>query len=264
MHDIELAQRVSDTTAAYLALGCEVFEADGARFVRRHDRPLIWDANHVSHIRCETEADLDRLLERTDREFAHCRHRRLDLDPSTPAFVSARLLLDGYLPDETIELLLEGELQATPKPADMREITTDAGWAAYAELQEMDYRETSARQGRPFVPEVAAAFLETKRARMGIVRYWLAHVDGVARAYFASWPGENGIGMVEDLFTHPEFRHRGLATALIAHCVDHARSRGADAVVIGADPSDTPKRMYADLGFLPVLVRRNYIRHMDS
>ena len=146
MKDAELAQRVSDTAAAYLALGCEVFEADGARFVRNREWPFIYDANHVSHIRCGSELELDRLLERMEREFPHCRHRRLDLDPSTPEFVGARLALDGYACGETLELLLEGELRGTPKPVDLREITTDADWAAYAGLQEMDYRETSERQ----------------------------------------------------------------------------------------------------------------------
>lgn len=264
MRDIGLAQGVSDTTAAYLALGCEVFEAEGARFVRNRDWPLLYDANHVSHVRCQTEAELEQLLARMDIEFAGCRHRRLDLDPATPSFVAARLILEGYAPDQALELLLEGQLQASPKPVDIREVSSDADWEAYAALQEMDFRETRARQGHPFNREVAAAFLEIKRARMGVVRYWLAHVAGVPRAYFASWPGENGVGMVEDLFTHPEFRHRGIATALIAHCVADARARGADAVVIGADPSDTPKHMYAALGFRPILVRRNYERQVDS
>ncbi len=263
MHDIELTQRVSDTTATYLALGCEVFEAEGARFVRNRDWPLLHDANHVSHVRCQTEVELDQLLARMDLEFAGCGHRRLDLDPATPSFVSARLTLDGFAPDETLELLLEGELQASPKAIDIREVTADAEWAAYAGLQEMDFRETRARQGRPFNPEVAAAFLEIKRARMGVVRYWLAHLAGVPRAYFASWPGENGVGLVEDLFTHPEFRRQGNATALIAHCVADARARGAGAVAIGADPSDTPKHMYAALGFRPVLLRRNYERQVE-
>src|SRR5258706_13767326 len=52
MTQSELTQRASDTAAAYLALGCEAFEADGARFVRNRNWPLIYDANHVSHVRC--------------------------------------------------------------------------------------------------------------------------------------------------------------------------------------------------------------------
>ena len=258
--DTDLIDRVHDTTAGYLALGCEVFEAEGGRFVRDRAHPSIWDANHVSHIRCESEAQLERLLARADIEYAGSRHRRLDLDSKTPSFVAARLALEGWSCDETLELLLEEELRAEPKAADIREVVTDADWAAYAALSELDARESNARQGREFQPEVAAGFLALKRAGAAEIRFWMAYVDDVPRAYFASWPGTNGVGMVEDLFTQQEFRHRGIATALIAHCVADARERGAGPVVIGADPTDTPKRMYAALGFRPFLVRRNYIR----
>ena len=63
---------------------------------------------------------------------------------------------------------------------------------------------------------------------------------------------------MEELFTHPEFRHRGLATALIHHCVADAREHGAGPVVIAADPEDTPKLMYAAMGFRPVAMKRTW------
>lgn len=69
--------------------------------------------------------------------------------------------------------------------------------------------------------------------------------------------------MVEDLFTHPDYRHRGIATALIARGVADARARGAGPVIIGADPTDTPMRMYAALGFRPIIVVRHYLRRLD-
>jgi GNAT superfamily N-acetyltransferase len=69
---------------------------------------------------------------------------------------------------------------------------------------------------------------------------------------------------VEDLFTHPDYRHRGLATALIAHCVADARARGAGPVVIGADPHDTPRQMYAALGFRPLFLSRGYLRRFPA
>ena len=63
---------------------------------------------------------------------------------------------------------------------------------------------------------------------------------------------------MEELYTQPEFRHRGLATALIHHCVADCRSHGAGSVVIVCAPGDTPKQMYAAMGFQPVAVKRNY------
>lgn len=80
------------------------------------------------------------------------------------------------------------------------------------------------------------------RAKQPPVQHWLACVDGKPVAYFNSWSGIDGVGQVEDLFTHPEFRHWGIATALIYRCVADARGKGAGPVVIVADATDTPKR----------------------
>ena len=52
---------------------------------------------------------------------------------------------------------------------------------------------------------------------------------------------------------------RGLATALIAYCVSDARVR-AGPVIIGADPNDTPKLMYASMGFRPLYISANYVK----
>jgi GNAT superfamily N-acetyltransferase len=94
----------------------------------------------------------------------------------------------------------------------------------------------------------------TKQAKAPDLRFWLARADGTGCAFLSSWPGANGVGKVEDLFTHPDFRHRGIATALIVHCVRDARERGAGPVLIGALPNDTPMRMYAAMGFRPFCV----------
>jgi len=89
-------------------------------------------------------------------------------------------------------------------------------------------------------------------------------VDGRAAAYFNSWAGIDGVGQVEDLFTHPDYRHRGLATALIHRCVADCRAKGAGPVVIVSDPADTPKLMYAAMGFRPVALVSNYMKRLQT
>ncbi|OGO52256.1 MAG: hypothetical protein A2148_06360 [Chloroflexi bacterium RBG_16_68_14] len=89
-------------------------------------------------------------------------------------------------------------------------------------------------------------------------------MDGAPRAYCSSWEGIDGVGQVEYLFTHPEYRHRGLATALIHRSVADCRERGAGHVVIVADPADTPKQMYAAMGFRPVAIKRSYWKLMGQ
>lgn len=81
-------------------------------------------------------------------------------------------------------------------------------------------------------------------------------------AYGAGVLCANGLGMVEDLFTLPAFRKRGIATAIIARVIAHVRRQGAYQVLIGAHATEPPKRLYAALGFTPVCVTREYIKHI--
>jgi GNAT superfamily N-acetyltransferase len=99
-----------------------------------------------------------------------------------------------------------------------------------------------------------------KRVKAPDLRFWLARVDDTDAAFFSSWPGPEGVGIVEDLFTRPEFRRRGIATALIAHSVADARERGAGPVAISARVNDSPKYMYAALGFRPSCISRSYLK----
>jgi hypothetical protein len=55
----------------------------------------------------------------------------------------------------------------------------------------------------------------------------------------------------------------GIATAIIARAITHVRQQGADQILIGAHVTAPPKRLYAALGFAPVCITREYIKHID-
>ncbi len=252
---------------AYRALGNEVFEVEGATFVRNREIPDIWDANHIAHITAATPEEIDRLLARAEREFAGFPHRQCCVDSTTPPAVEARLALEGYKCSDLLVMMMEGEPQGQPKPHEVREVTDDADWEAYAALHNVDWRDY--RERMPGAPgglneETARQMMLSRRTKSPPVRHWLAYLDSEPRAYCSSWVGMDGVGQVEDLFTHPDFRHRGLARALIHHGVAEARRDGAGPVVIVADPADTPKRMYATLGFRPVAVKRDYLKRLGA
>ena len=99
-------------------------------------------------------------------------------------------------------------------------------------------------------------------ARATTRRHGARYVDGVNCGLFSAWPGEDGVGVIEDLFTRREFRGRGVATALIAACVGDAWARGAESLAVGARANDTPKRMYAAMGFRPLCVQRSYLKDL--
>ena len=89
-------------------------------------------------------------------------------------------------------------------------------------------------------------------------------IEDQPAGFFNAWEGVDGMGQVEDLFVLPEYRKRGIATALIHHCVAESRRRGAKEVLIVADPDDTPKNIYARMGFRPVAVHGHYLKKLSK
>jgi ribosomal protein S18 acetylase RimI-like enzyme len=259
-----LAERALNVNAGNLALGHEVFQADGATFVRNHAFPRIYDANHVGNITAATQPEIDTLLERIEREYDSIGHRALGVDSRTPPSLAARLALDGYERRDSLVLLLEGELTVKPRDCDIRPVESEMDWKAYAELHAIDWRENMERHKEPVDASVQDQMWRSHRAKQPPVQHFLAYAGDRPVAFFNSWAGTDGIGQVENLFTHPDFRHRGLATALIHHCVADARRKGAGPIVIVADPTDTPKHMYAAMGFRPVAIYYHYLKRLDQ
>lgn len=201
-----------------------------------------------------------------EQEYDGLGHRAFVVDPFTPPQLVARLVIEGYraFGSGGIFLVLEGGITMTPKGHDLREVLSDDDWRAYAELAEENSREDAQRYGRDYDAALFAEGLVCKRGKAEPERSWLAYVDGVACGFFSSWPGANGVGQLEDLFVRRDYRHRGIATALIDHGVADARARGASSLLIAADPEDTPKQMYAALGFRPLFVSRFYVRQLQD
>jgi GNAT superfamily N-acetyltransferase len=264
MRDVAaLVTRLCDTRDAYLALGNEVIEEPRARFVRCAAAPSIHDANHVSGLRSRTAAELDAVLARAEEIFAGQRHRFFLVDARTPPGAEARLLQDGYEASAELEMVLEGELRARPQTLAIRLADTDADWRSLYGLQRLNDEERCRRRGiHVHAEEVTRGLVERRRAKGPAVRTWIAEWDGESVGCLSSWPGANGLGQLEDLFVTPAQRRRGIATALLAHGVDDARERGAEAVRIGAEPGDTPRHLYARLGFEPICVVRGYLRRL--
>ena len=179
-------------------------------------------------------------------------------------------LEEGYKPNDNLVLVLEGELKAnrpgetSPADIEIREVLSEEDWAAYRELDAMWWVETSTGYFGPYDASLHDEFMLDRRLKGPQARGWFACVDGTPGAFFTSWPGNNGVGIVEDLYCHPQYRHRGLATALIARCVSDCRERGAGPVIINADANETPKQMYAAMGFRPLFLHRVYTKRGDQ
>jgi GNAT superfamily N-acetyltransferase len=259
----DLSSLAVDVDAANFQLGNEVFSLPGGAFVRNRELPNIYDCNHVTAITARTPAEIDELLAAAEREFAHAAHRRFDLDHRTPPEFIARLLLDGgYERSDALVSVLEGDLIGAAPKWDIRPIESEAGWEALLALTTADFAEHQLRIGRPVEDDVAKRLWLSKKSKQPPVQYWLAYDGETVVGFMNSWEGVADVGQVEDLFTRPDYRKRGVATALIHHCVADCRAKGAGPVAIVADPTDTPKEIYARMGFRPVAVQSKYLKRL--
>ncbi len=249
---------------AHEALGHRSFEAAGAVFVRNPELPDIHVANYGRSVTAASPDEIDALLARAEREFAGCPHRCFEVDVDTPPPFEGRLVFEGYEARDFVLMVLEGELHGRPKAADLRLATDDRDWTAADRLKRLDWAESRAKLGRDPLPAVGERLARLARLKTPPDRKWLAYVDGEARGMASVWDGLDGVGYVEDVFVEPEYRHRGLATALMHRCVADARTRGTGALTLVADAGDTPQTMYAAMGFRHAATKRRYVRYLKS
>jgi GNAT superfamily N-acetyltransferase len=259
---VELVQRVCAAYAWQRALGHETSNERLCTVVRDVVRPQLWAANHVSQVHAHTRDEIDEVMQRAQRALSHCSHRLFLVDPFTPPAFVARLLLDDYGElAPTIQLVLEGELRIEPRAIDIREVNGEQDWLSIQALVGEDHSEGAQKHERSLPFEVTQAMVESYRMKAPTCQFFIARVGHVDCAHGAGVLCQGGIGMIEDLFTLPPYRRRGIATAVIARAVAFLRARGASTIVIGAHAGQRPKRLYAALGFAPVCVTREYIRH---
>ena len=262
----DLVQRAYETSRGWLALGHEWIPSPHAWIVRNREVPDVYDANFAAMVRAESEPEITSLLTQLDEVFAESEHRFVFWDAGMPQPFEARLVLEGWQRyNDMVALVLEGELRERGPRVEIRPVESDADWATIEALHWCDHQEEvamgfHAAWDRAFT----AAIVRAKRLKAPGVQYFLARVDGVDCGFFSAWPGKNGLGQVEDLFTLAEFRGRGIASALMAACVDDARARGAGPILICARTEDSPKWMYAALGFRPLCVQRGYLKRVDK
>ncbi len=259
---MNLVERVCIAYAWQRALGHEIVKDSLCCLVSDPAHPDVWDANHISEVRASTTAEIEQVLQRAHEAFTHCHHRLFVIDSLTPPAFLARLALDDYQElTPTIQLVLDGVLRANPPDIDLRPVTTEADWQSLYTLLRQDHIEGVRTHSMAIPEEVTRGVVTSYRKKWPVYQFFLAHEEGVDCAYGAGALCPNGIGMIEDLFTLPDFRKRGISTAIIARALSHLRAQGAEQILIGALTTEPPKRLYAALGFLPICVTREYIKH---
>src|SRR3546814_27535 len=198
-------------------LGHDIIATPYGRIVTNLAHPTVWDANHADAVTAEQPEEIAALLASMDDHLAHTPWRVVHTDPFTPEAFSARLALDGYAEQPAvIQMVLSRQLQAVPG-SDITPIETEADWRALAALVRRDHEEGARTGGAILSAKLTDEIVAGYRAKDGPYRFLLASIGGIPVAYGACAAAPSGAGMIEDLFTLPAYRQRGIASALIAH-----------------------------------------------
>jgi len=202
--------------------------------------PDVWDVNHVDDVTAETETEIEAVLAAMDGRLAHTPWRVVQTDGFTPdAFLACLALNDFIERPVTIQMALLETIADRGAAVTLKPVVSEADWDA--------------------VRRLSREMTETYRMKGSAYAFHLVVEDGTPVAYGACAAAPNGVGMIEDLFTAPAARHRGVARGMIAAFVDRLRSAGCHAIFLGALADDQPKRLYARLGFRPVTLARTWV-----
>lgn len=256
------ARRIVEAYRWQRGLGNTVVDVPFGRIVVNPDRPEVWDANHADAVVADSPDDIAALFDSMDRYLSHSPWRIVHTDPFTPDSFTARLALDGYVEQPaTIQMVLDRKLDFLPG-ADVVAVVTEDDWAELAALVRRDHEEGARTGGKLLSAEMTDAIVAGYRAKGDRYQFHLARVNGRAVGYGAQAAAPSGAGMIEDLFTLPAYRRRGVASGLIAGFATALTDRGCSCVFLGALVGEEARHLYAKLGFQPVLLTRCWVRRM--
>ncbi|GHB76972.1 hypothetical protein GCM10010377_79100 [Streptomyces viridiviolaceus] len=137
---------------------------------------------------------------------------------------------------------------ATPQ-AEIRALTGDVDWCQVLELDFACYGLPSDDDSRRFAERRVAGYRGLCEAGHG---FWIgAFVEGHLRSGAGLFAVGSGLARFQNVETHPDFRRRGLASAVLHHATQRALlDLGVRTLVIVAAPDDPAIRLYRGLGFV--------------
>ena len=171
-------------------------------------------------------------------------------DPPTAERIEAEARERGWKVERVVAMVLRRDADRVVDTSGVREATEDE----VAALMAMWFAADHAKYGEDVLRQ-----LDEYAAREWRSRSPRAFVTADAQATCKLW-SDGRTAQVEDVFTAPEARGHGHARTLITHAVAVAREAGHDLIYIAADADDTPKELYARLGFDPEVAYTAVVR----
>lgn len=251
------SRRVAEARRWFRQLGYRPLTEDGVTLVMTPEHPVTWEANWLTAGPATAPAAVLGALARHFPAGGQVVHTDCLTDPA----VEAALAVAGFESRSTlIEMVARSVAPAHPLPMFDTVRVGEAEWSRFATLIDADQREGK-RTGK-HDERVAAGLIDGMRRRLARCDYRLIVADGEDVGYGMTAACPNGLGLIESLFTLPAHRGRGLISGFILDAARRLRAQGCDAVFLDAHAHDTPKTLYARLGFQPVALTRTWVRHV--
>lgn len=231
--------------------GSEISDRGSHLVVRDPSSPLAWWGNFLLlRPAVPGSGRWQEWLDEFAREFPSAQHVALGLDGTDGLVRDTEGLTALGLDVQVDTVLTASALSRAPAlaPIEIRPLRTDEEWSQSVELR------LSLHEGPcdPLLPERARARARASRAlaEAGHAVWAGAFVDGVMRCGAGLVIGDGGLGRFQSVETHPAFRRRGLASALVHRLGTWGLTDlGASKLVIVADPGYHAIGLYRQLGF---------------
>jgi len=245
--------RLRAARRAQLAFSCsraEPFPGGTAFFTPEH--PIKWELN-LALVDDATGCRAADLIAEADRVQggAGLSHRRLEI-AAAGVHLREGFLEAGWLAEELLIMLHRprADRRGEHEQAEVSEVPFSA-IRALAERWHGDGMDTDVARAVVDADEAGARALEG--------RCLLAERDGAAAGYATMSRRTGALAEIEQVYTAPEHRSHGVASALVRAAIAAGREHG-DALYIVADADDWPYKLYERLGFQTVGRRHGFTR----
>lgn len=232
--------------------GSVVIDRSTHMVVRTPANPGYWWGNFLLLASPLREGDAERWRSEFAEYFPDASHLALGVDGTEGEAGDADELAALGVTVGSDAVLTAEEMPApdrTPPGVDVRPLSGDDDWAQAAEVRwSCDDTGPSDPAHRAFVEEQQAAY--RKLCEDGYGAWFGAFADGRMRAGAGLFTDGSGLARFQNVETHPEYRRRGLASAVVQHAGHWAMTElRTSTLVIVADPDYHAIGLYRKLGF---------------
>ena len=211
--------------------------------------PALWDANRAGVL--EEIADLTLKDIRAELvpalDWASAAHEHVEFWAAQSAPAVAQMRSEGAEEHRDVVMVFEGPAPVVPQnEVEVREVVdlTEPFLQWYRESQNDFGDETE--YSEQVIDQMYRRDLEEFRPRG--LRFFVGFL-GDAMAGQSTLLSIDGVGYLDHVVTRPEFRRRGVATALVSRVVRESADAGDRLVHLLADEGQPPQRLYERLGF---------------